>query len=80
MQLYFIKSISTQFALLMVLQVELYMFQIAWQRMYYCSVIYLTCQISVIVSAEQYLQKESPEDKKRREESACLLGEYETQF
>ena len=48
--------------------------------MYYCSVIYLTCQISIIVSAEEYLQSESPEDKRRREESACLLGEYKTLF
>ncbi|XP_046871317.1 trichohyalin-like isoform X2 [Hypomesus transpacificus] len=41
--------------------------------MYDCSVIYLTCQFSIIVSAEEYLQIESPEDKRRREESACLL-------
>ncbi|XP_062309755.1 calponin homology domain-containing protein DDB_G0272472-like isoform X2 [Osmerus eperlanus] len=40
-----------------------------------CSVIHadLSCQFSIIVSAKEYLQSESPEDKRSREESAWLL-------
>ena len=48
--------------------------------MYNRSVIYLTCQFSIIVSAEGYLQKESTEDKRTREESACFLGEYKSMW